>query len=623
MRIQTKVTALLGALFLVLTVGQYWVQRAILLPSFSDLERQAASKDMDRVVHVLDRELEALSVTDRDWSNWSETWLFMQDHASGYVTKNLNEDAIASLGVNALAFFDNNGHLVWSAGRESHTRKVLLIDVLSDQGVNAYPALKDAIRSGLPMAGMTRTNLGPMLTVLAPVLNGFGVGPKRGMVLLGRLVTDEELVRIGNQAQVRLSRVADPSADLAVSAPERILEDNKATMEVTRQLPDVGGKTAMTVRIDVPRSITARGRDAVMYASILIAAIGAAVLILILVLLHKLALAPLSLITRHVTQVGRTDDLNARLDLQRSDEFGNLAQEFDRMVAALADARRRLLDRSFEAGVAENASGVLHNLGNAMTPLSVRVSALQDLLHTAPIADVELALTELERCSADRARTADLVEFLRLAGRELATVNKLALTHVDEIADSAALIQRVLTGQRAESRAERVLEPVELPALLADCFKLVPPALRERLRIEIEPSVVEVGVVCLVRSTMQQVVQNLTVNAAEAMADAGRERGFLRIGARRTSGPGANLELWFTDNGGGIQPDVLARIFDKGYSTKSNATNSGIGLHWSANALVALGGRLVVESAGHAQGSTFRIILPLLREADGSLCQVA
>ena len=65
------------------------------------------------------------------------------------------------------------------------------------------------------------------------------------------------------------------------------------------------------------------------------------------------------------------------------------------MVARVAETRRELVDQSFQSGFAELAKGVLHNLGNAMTPLGVRLSKLGDRLRDAPAADLELACAEL------------------------------------------------------------------------------------------------------------------------------------------------------------------------------------------------------------------------------------
>ena len=87
-----------------------------------------------------------------------------------------------------------------------------------------------------------------------------------------------------------------------------------------------------------------------------------------------MVLSPLASVTDHAQRIAAADDLSARLAYERSDELGTLAKAFDNMVERLAQTRRELVDRSFESGAAENASGVLHNLGNAMTPLSVNVA---------------------------------------------------------------------------------------------------------------------------------------------------------------------------------------------------------------------------------------------------------
>ena len=71
------------------------------------------------------------------------------------------------------------------------------------------------------------------------------------------------------------------------------------------------------------------------------------------------------------------------------------------------------------------------------------------------------------------------------------------------------------------------------------------------------------------------------------------------------------LHVRFLDDGVGIPREHLYRIFEKGFSTKSSLTNSGIGLHWCFNALNALGGHLRAESRGSNGGAIFHLLLPL------------
>jgi sensor histidine kinase regulating citrate/malate metabolism len=72
------------------------------------------------------------------------------------------------------------------------------------------------------------------------------------------------------------------------------------------------------------------------------------------------------------------------------------------------------------------------------------------------------------------------------------------------------------------------------------------------------------------------------------------------------------LHLHCKDNGVGIAQADLQRVFDKGFSTKSRETNYGIGLHWCANAIAALGGRIWAASDGPGRGASMHLLLPLV-----------
>ena len=614
---------LLTALFAILGIAQLIVQQRILLPGFADLERQAAQKDMDRVANALQRELDLLSVTARDWGNWADTYAFMQNHDQAYVAANLGDNAVTSLRVNVLAFIAPDGRYVWSIARELQTPKLIDIDLLSGGVLPERHPWRAAVRQGRKASGLLRTDRGAMIAVLSPVLDGTEQGLPRGMVLLGRLLTDEELRRLGDQAQVGLALVPQPSPGSAHDVPLETVTERDTVTDVTRVFNAVDGSPALTLRIEVPRTISERGHRVVGYASVFLLLAGGTVLSMIIVLLNRSVLDPLSRMTQHAVALRHNDDLTARLDLKRTDELGDLGREFDRMVSHLADARRQLVDRSFEAGVAENASGVLHNLGNAMTPLRVDVAALQEKLRNAPAADIDLVLAELDAPSSVE-RKVELETYLRLTSRELAETVASARTDLDSIARNSQSIQAVLTEQALHSRFERVYESILLPELIGQSAALVTAKSRQRLSIDLDASLKELDSVRVPRTTLQQIFQNLILNAAEAVRDAGRGRGTLRIEACVIDELcGKRLCMTFADDGIGICESHLRRIFEKGFSTKSPATYSGIGLHWCANTLRALGGEISVESPGPLGGALFRMVLPLQPAQDLPLTQAA
>jgi signal transduction histidine kinase len=446
-----------------------------------------------------------------------------------------------------------------------------------------------------------------MMIAGAPVLDGSGGGRPQGMVIMGRLLGPAQVQMIGAQAQVSLAMLPNHLS----AGSEEIAETDTSTQDF-KSFADVYGKPLRTFRVEVPRRITARGQRAVTYASLYLIGAAIAVLLLLVVALNRIVLKPLARVTRHAVATATGPDLSARLNLPGQDEIALLAREFDRMVERVVDSRRQLVDQSFQAGFAELAKGVLHNVGNAMTPLGVRLSKLGDRLRNTAAGDVELALAELAKQSGASARRADLEEFLRLACRELAACVKEAQSDVAVVQRQSTIVQTALSELMRSTRNVHVVESVRLPDLVAQTLEIVPDTCRQRLLVDTDDSLRKVGAVQVARTVLRLILQNLIINAADAVRDAGRDKGVLHFAAEIIADADSEqLHLHCKDDGVGIAADDLQRVFDKGFSTKSRETNYGIGLHWCANAIGALGGRIWAASEGLGTGASMHLMLPL------------
>jgi two-component system NtrC family sensor kinase len=362
----------------------------------------------------------------------------------------------------------------------------------------------------------------------------------------------------------------------------------------------------------LPRDITAIGQSAIYYASLYLAAAAVLVLIVLAIVLNRIVLNRLGRMTRHALEIGRNEDLTTRLGLKADDEIGVLAREFDRMVARVAESRAQLIDQSFKAGFAELAKGVLHNLGNAMTPIGVRLALLRTHLHSMLPEEIQVAATELAAQSADPTRKADLAEFLRLACAELSSCVEAARQDVEVMTRQASLVQQALAAQLRSTGGECVMESVRLPDLVDQTLDVVPDLARQQLQVDVDQSLHEVGIINVPRTVLSLVLQNFIINAADAVHEAGRPRGSLWVSAEiLTQCETRQLLIRCRDDGSGIAPENLERVFEKGFSTKSRDTNFGIGLHWCANAIGALGGRVWATSDGPGQGATLHVSFPL------------
>ena len=604
MNIRLKVIAWIAAILAVVGLGEVLLVRHIIMPSFAELERADARTAMRRIQYAFDLTLDRLGVLAIDWGNWTVVYRFMQDHKSEALEADITLSNIREIGVNLVLIVDTDGTVIYSRTVDLPVNQTL--DLATWRSLPDRFPWRANLRAGQPAKGLLPTNLGTLMLSGGPVLDGGGHGPSRGMMVLGRLLKAPEINNIAAQAQSNLSLL--PAS--AIRKPDQLTQTAAVTY-VDRNFEDIFGRPIMTLRVEVPRDITAHGKKAVAYASASLVAAAVIVVMLLVVVISRVILNPLAVVTRHAVVVGEDKDLTTRLNLKRHDEIGVLAREFDRMMERVAESRTQLVDQSFAAGFAELAKGMLHNLGNAMTPLGVRLAGLAQRLRRAPAALAAQAAAELQGGVTDAQRCTDLQEFLRLACREVAATVRSAEDDVAVMTHQASAMQAMLAEQMRSARNEHVIETVRLTELVAQALEIVPDAHRQRLAVHTDESLRKVGVVRVARTILRLVLQNVIINAAEAVRDAGNAKGVLRVSAEIVSeADREQLHLLCEDDGVGIAEPNLARLFEKGFSTKSSETNHGIGLHWCANAIGALAGRIWATSQGPGCGASIHLLVP-------------
>ena len=616
MRVRAKVSIVLAALFVALIAAQWTIEQRLMLPKFVELERASAHTDMQRVAFAVEREQQALGAQAADWGNWRELWRYMRDHNRAFAEASLTDISFHTAKIDYMAVIASSGKFTWSTGLGADG-KPLAIRLNKDNTLE--PSWASALAQGQPIGGLIATNAGVLVASGAPILDGMGHGPSRGMVIMGRLLNGPELIRLSTQAQVHLDMRLwgkDPAADAILLAKHQSgsaqLTETETTTRIEQVFSSLSGQPLLTLGITVPRTITQHGAVAVRYSTLLLGVAAAVVLATLLILLGRIVLSPLARVTDHAQRIAAADDLAARLAYDRKDELGTLAKAFDNMVERVAQSRRELIDRSFESGAAENASGVLHNLGNAMTPLAVNVAKLQQQLSAVNTTDLHAALNELQHGSPDAERLRDLQQFVQLSAAELAHTLSRGSERLRDITGQAGIIQAVLAEQRQHQRSGPVLVPITPAELLSRSLQQVAAAHRDRLDLEVSPALAAMGTLSLPCTTLGMVLQNLIQNAAEAAACAGLARARLKIGAELIEADGQyTLRFEISDDAIGIAADDLPKLFQKGYSTKSQATNSGLGLHWCANTLRALGGGISAHSEGLGRGTRFEVLIPL------------
>jgi PAS domain S-box-containing protein len=286
--------------------------------------------------------------------------------------------------------------------------------------------------------------------------------------------------------------------------------------------------------------------------------------------------------------------------------------ERKRADAALAKAHRELLEVSRHAGMAEVATGVLHNVGNVLNSVNVTATCVAENLRKSKAASLTRLVALL------REHEADLGHFLTEDPRGKQIPNYLAQL-TDHIAGEQAQAQQELAGlqkhidhikeivamQQGFARFSGLTEIVQVPELVEDALRMnASSLLRHDVKVIKEFS--SVPPITVEKHKVLQILVNLLGNAKHACEAANRDDKQVTL---RVIGSADRVHIEVTDNGVGIAPENLTRIFNHGFTTKKNG--HGFGLHSGALAAQELGGALKVQSAGVGQGATFTVELPL------------
>jgi PAS domain S-box-containing protein len=274
---------------------------------------------------------------------------------------------------------------------------------------------------------------------------------------------------------------------------------------------------------------------------------------------------------------------------------------------------RQLIDTSRSAGMADVATGVLHNVGNVLNSVSVSATVVADRLRHSKVLKLCRATAMLREQNSHLGDflTTDpkgklIPGFLSTVSEELASERTELIARMDAVGEHIKHIREIVTMQQNYAKVSGVYENLSPMELVEDGLRLNVAAF-ERHHIELVREFEEnLPKVCVDRHKFLQILINLLRNAKHAMEHVvERER---RMIIRMSMASSDRVKVVISDNGIGIPPENMTKIFNHGFTTKKDG--HGFGLHSGANAAKEMGGSLTARSDGHGQGAEFTLELP-------------
>ncbi len=277
----------------------------------------------------------------------------------------------------------------------------------------------------------------------------------------------------------------------------------------------------------------------------------------------------------------------------------------------LAEAQKELIEKAHKAGMAEIASGTLHNVGNILNSVNSSVEIVGDIISGTSLHGFKKAnnllrknIDSLEDFIINNPKGKKLMQYyLKLEegfSNELDTTNK----HITRLKNKVRAIEDVIYAQQSYASSQSMSEEYNLSEIIEDALTMQSGTIG-RYNLTVTKEFHNVPKVTVQKIKLMHTLINIIQNAKDAMIDSSVEQRNLTISVD------ANDEATFIrvkDTGAGIIRENTEKIFSHGFTTKK--TGHGFGLNSSANYIREMGGRMWAESEGKGKGATFILRFP-------------
>lgn len=296
---------------------------------------------------------------------------------------------------------------------------------------------------------------------------------------------------------------------------------------------------------------------------------------------------------------------------ERTEELKEKNLDLERTLEELETTKDELVEKAHKAGMADIATGVLHNVGNVLTSVNTSASLIEETAKQSKLEGLLQAnmllrenINNIDEFIANNPKGKNLLQYYLKLEDPLKKERRKMLKQSERLNEKIALINEIIAAQQNYAGIGIHDEQVVLDEIIENALSLQAGSI-ERHNLEIEKDLQATEPVFVQRSKLIHVLVNILKNAKEAMNGMKPNEKKIVIKTWQKDG---TVYLSVTDNGSGIKKEHLGRIFTQGFTTKKSG--HGFGLHSSANYMKEMGGSIEVHQNGEDKGATFTLYLP-------------
>jgi len=352
--IRKKVMLILVGVIALYSAVQYGIGQLEILPSFTTLQHAEAEKDITRCLNAISNQINSLGDISADWSIWDDTYGFVQNENQDYIEANLIDSSFTAAKLNLLYICNLQGKVIWGKIYDLQTDEYIEIKEFPTHSFSKNHVLLKHDSNESSIEGLYATELGPMLISSRPILTGTGQGPIRGTLIMGRFLNDKAVDHLSKSLSIVFKiaaiRNTDPGekhkhilSQISKEHPYVIEQYNHDLLRIYGVKSDIEAKPAILISVDIPTTITAKGRTVTSFASFSILLAGAFIVLVTYLVLDKTVIARIADISKSINTVAKTGNFAIRTAVKGPDELGQLGDDLNNMLEYTNKTEKKII----------------------------------------------------------------------------------------------------------------------------------------------------------------------------------------------------------------------------------------------------------------------------------------
>jgi PAS domain S-box-containing protein len=351
MALRKKTLFAIATTLIGLNAALYAVSSSILLKNALQNEQSDARQGIIEMIKIFDKDRLQFQERWNDWSQWDDTYAFIQNRNQAYIASNLGNQQLVNLRIHAIAYINTSGQITYATGFDWEKKQrspfpQLLEQRLTNGSLLNKSNLEDQLQ---PLTGIVMLPQAPMLITAQSILTSEAKGPALGTVVFGRYLDNTYLDHLSKLTGSNLKVFAYNDQNLPTdwqNAKTSLLNSSESRPIVIEFLSesvlatyslfkDIDGKPALILRVEQNRASLQNAQLSIVQLMWWTIATGSIFGIVALVCLEKLVLSRVTHLDRAITAIGNTGDLSARIVLGGNDELTNVTDSMNKMLQVL------------------------------------------------------------------------------------------------------------------------------------------------------------------------------------------------------------------------------------------------------------------------------------------------